>query len=54
MLKELQQVIQEASTDGFLDSFELASHTFGTMNLVNNIKLVDEYHKLLLLALEKE
>jgi hypothetical protein len=54
MLKELLHVFQEASGEGSLDSFELASHTFGTMNLVNHLKLIDEYHKLLLLALEKE
>ena len=54
MMKEFHHVIQQASEEGTLDSFELASHTFGTMNIVNHLKMIDEYHKLLLLALDKE
>ncbi|XP_048587297.1 uncharacterized protein LOC116613986 isoform X2 [Nematostella vectensis] len=54
MLREMSRVTQESSYSGMLDAFDLASHTFGTPNLLNNIKLMDEYFRHLLLALDDE
>lgn len=53
-LKELHKTIEESRKDDVLQTFELASHTFGVPNVLNHLSLLDDYFKTLLWTLQDD